>query len=180
MAFNGGDSADNQDLDNASFITTSGILTADQYPQFDELGGGEVRPPGWAVRPAYRHEVRLLADRRPVVQALDPHGERARPAAPTCTFWTSYNTELDWDHLFVEAHTVGQDDWTTLPDPNGHTRPDDRRELQADGPGGWRTIHPFMDHYQTIAGARLRAARHDRRLGGPQRQLRRLAAVASI
>ena len=39
----------------------------------------------------------------------------------TMSFWTSYDTEADWDHLFVEAHTVGQDNWTTLPDLNGHT-----------------------------------------------------------
>ena len=26
--------------------------------------------------------------------------------------------------MFVEAHTVGQDDWTTLPDPNGNTSDD--------------------------------------------------------
>ena len=26
--------------------------------------------------------------------------------------------------MFVEAHTVGQDDWTTLPDKNGHTSDD--------------------------------------------------------
>ena len=40
------------------------------------------------------------------------------------TFWTSYDTEPDWDHLFVEARTPGGDDWTTLPDANGHTDTD--------------------------------------------------------
>ena len=39
----------------------------------------------------------------------------------TLSFWTSYNLELDFDYMIVEAHTVGQDDWTTLPDLNGHT-----------------------------------------------------------
>ena len=39
----------------------------------------------------------------------------------TLSFWTSFNLELDFDYLIVEAHTVGQDDWTTLPDLNGHT-----------------------------------------------------------
>ena len=37
------------------------------------------------------------------------------------SFWTSYNLEQDFDYLIVEAHTVGQDNWTTLPDKNGHT-----------------------------------------------------------
>jgi len=46
----------------------------------------------------------------------------------------------------VEAHTVGQDDWTTLPDANGHT-------TDAPGqscPAGWRDLHPQLDHYQTF------------------------------
>ena len=76
MTFNGGDSADNQFFDDASFITTSGILDPRDLSAVRELGGGQVRPPGWALRPAQRDEVRLLADRRPDVQALDPHGER--------------------------------------------------------------------------------------------------------
>ena len=53
--------------------------------------------------------------------------------AAELSFFASYDTEPDWDYLFVEAHTVGQDDWTTLPavDPD---EPDhwDRRIV----PGG--------------------------------------------
>jgi hypothetical protein len=63
------------------------------------------------------------------------------------TFWADYNTETAWDHLFVEARSPGADDWTTLPDANGHT-------TQATGescPAGWRTLHPHLDHYQTLA-----------------------------
>ena len=37
------------------------------------------------------------------------------------TFWTSYDTEPEWDHLAVEARVPGSDDWTTLPDANGNT-----------------------------------------------------------
>jgi hypothetical protein len=43
--------------------------------------------------------------------------------------------------VIVEAHTVGQDDWTTLPDKNGHTG--------APCDIDWHTIHPFLSHYQT-------------------------------
>ena len=46
--------------------------------------------------------------------------DRQRPPA-ALKFKISYDTELDYDYVFVEAHTVGQDDWTTLPDKNGHT-----------------------------------------------------------
>ena len=37
------------------------------------------------------------------------------------SFWVSHDTEVEWDHFFVEARTPGQEDWTTLPDANLHT-----------------------------------------------------------
>ena len=62
-------------------------------------------------------------------------------------FSTSYETETDWDYLFVEAHEVGTDDWTTLPDANGHTDTD----TGASCPAGWiEQLHPFLAHYQTF------------------------------
>jgi bacillopeptidase F (M6 metalloprotease family) len=62
------------------------------------------------------------------------------------SFWTSYNTEDHWDFVFVEAHTVGQDNWTTLPDLNGHTSTDTGESC----PAGWHELHPFLAHYQTF------------------------------
>jgi bacillopeptidase F (M6 metalloprotease family) len=62
------------------------------------------------------------------------------------SFWTSYDTELHWDHVFVEAHTVGQDNWTTLPDLNGNTSQDTGDSC----PAGWRVLHPWLDHYQRL------------------------------
>jgi hypothetical protein len=63
------------------------------------------------------------------------------------TFAVERNTEANWDHFFVEAHTVGADDWTTLPDRNGHTS----TATGASCPY-WLTLHPFLTHYQTAAG----------------------------
>ena len=40
------------------------------------------------------------------------------------SFWIDRDTESQWDFVFVEIHTVGQDDWTTLADLNGHTTQD--------------------------------------------------------
>src|SRR5262245_14246288 len=37
------------------------------------------------------------------------------------SFHVQRDTEPFYDFFFVEAHTVGQDDWTTLPDERGHT-----------------------------------------------------------
>jgi hypothetical protein len=63
---------------------------------------------------------------------------------PTLKFRFSYDTEVDWDFAFVEAHTVGQDDWTTLPDQNGHTHSD----TGSSCPEGWHELHPFLERYQ--------------------------------
>jgi hypothetical protein len=40
------------------------------------------------------------------------------------SFRANRDTEPGWDHLFVEVQTQGVDDWTTLPDINGHTNQD--------------------------------------------------------
>ena len=41
----------------------------------------------------------------------------------TVSFQVNRDTECDFDFLFVESRTAGGDDWTTLPDLNGHTSP---------------------------------------------------------
>jgi len=63
------------------------------------------------------------------------------------SFWVTRDTEAPWDFMFVEAHTVGQDDWTTLPDANGHTSQDTGFVCPF-----WLLLHPFLAHYQTDAG----------------------------
>ncbi len=64
----------------------------------------------------------------------------------TMSFWTSYSTEADWDFTMVEAHTVGQDNWTTLADANGNTT----TSVGDSCAEGWSEIHPFLEHYQTL------------------------------
>src|SRR6185503_21070554 len=51
MSFNGGDSADNQFLDNASFISTSGILPLSMYPQFESWVAAKYDRPGGPFEP---------------------------------------------------------------------------------------------------------------------------------
>jgi Immune inhibitor A-like, MAM domain len=63
--------------------------------------------------------------------------------------------------MIVEAHTVDadpDDDWTTLPDQNGHTTSDLSNDLSCTG--GWsnpadeaNVLHPFLTHYQTFKAA---------------------------
>ena len=69
------------------------------------------------------------------------------PGGAELSFWISRDTEPGWDFAFVEAHTAGQDDWTTLPDTLGHTSPDVGQSCPY-----WLGLHPFLAHYQTDNG----------------------------
>jgi bacillopeptidase F (M6 metalloprotease family) len=64
------------------------------------------------------------------------------------TFTLSHSTEPDFDYVFVEAHTVGQEDWTTLADRNGNTSDDTGAGCPDDDPF-WLETHPFLRHYIT-------------------------------
>jgi hypothetical protein len=63
------------------------------------------------------------------------------------TFWVNRDTEENWDFFFVEAHTVGADDWTTLPDANGHTSGDTGFVCPFS-----LELHPFLAHYESDNG----------------------------
>jgi Zinc carboxypeptidase/Immune inhibitor A peptidase M6 len=140
---NGGTSANNQDH-TASFLTTSSFLPKAQFPQFassapikwDRPGGAPFDPKtgSW-----YLYSGQADNSYKRLTQTVDLTGK----TDGNLTFQTSYDTEPDWDYLLVEAHTVGQDDWTTLPDLNGHTSSDTGQSCTY-----WDSIHPFIDHYQ--------------------------------
>ncbi len=145
-AFNGPDSAANQNH-SASFIATSGILPTATYPQFNSWVSAKYDRPGGPFDPHtgafyVYSQIGDISYKRLTRTINVPAG------GATLSFWTSYDTELHWDHVFVEAHTVGQDDWTTLPDLNGHTSQDTGESC----PAGWRDLHPQLDRYQTWDG----------------------------
>jgi hypothetical protein len=136
----------------SSYVTTSGILAVDEYPQFASSASARWAKPGGPFDPhtGSKYVYSQLADasyKRLTREIQVPAG------GGELTFWTSYDTELHWDHLFVEARTAGGDDWTTLPDLNGHTTQDTGDSCQLGNSGGWRTLHPHLDHYQTQTGA---------------------------
>lgn len=62
----------------------------------------------------------------------------------TLSFWVDRDTEASWDYFFVEVHTVGLDDWTTLPEASGITSQDTGFVCPF-----WLGLHPFLAHYQT-------------------------------
>jgi hypothetical protein len=145
--FNGADSAGNQDHSD-SFITTSGILPLAQYPQFDSWVSARWDREGGPFEPhtgdAYAYSQIGDVSYKRLTRTIDvPAG------GATLSFWTSYDTEAEWDHVAVEARSAGQEDWTTLPDANGNTTDSTGQSC----PAGWRDLHPQLDHYQTFVDA---------------------------
>ncbi|GAB3684564.1 M14 family metallopeptidase [Actinocorallia lasiicapitis] len=141
---NGGDGADNQDH-TGSFLTTSSFLPPAQFPQFASSAPIKWNRPGGApfdpkTGTYYAYTGRADVSYKRLTTTVDLTGK----TDGNLKFQTSYDTEAGWDHMIVEAHTVGQDDWTTLPDLNGHTT----QETGDSCASGWRTIHPFTEHYQ--------------------------------
>jgi hypothetical protein len=146
-SFNGPDTAQNQDgsLGPNSYITTSGLMPADEYPQFNSWVAARYDRPGGPFDPHtgdfYVHsQIADVSYKRLTRTVTVPAG------GGTLSFWTSYNTEPAWDFMFVEAHTVGEDNWQTLPDTNGNTSNDTGDSC----PEGWHELHPHLAHYQTF------------------------------
>ncbi len=161
--FNGPDSADNQDH-SASFLVTSSILKPDEYPEFaDSRRLGIYNRDGAAPYEPFTGQYFAAAN------ADDASYKRLRRTidltggtAGQLTFQTSYDLEADYDYMFVEAHPAQDDpatpgdereDWTTLPDANGHTSTDTGLSCPSQTPASdWQSLHPFLTHYQTKTG----------------------------
>lgn len=141
--FNGADSAENQDHTN-SFITTSGALPVSDYPQFESWVSARWDRAGGPFEP-HTGEYYLYSQLGDVSYKQLTRTIDVPAGGATLSFWTSYDTESHWDFLAVEAHTPGEDDWTTLPDLNLHTTQDTGDSCLS----GWNELHPQVDHYQT-------------------------------
>jgi hypothetical protein len=138
-------SAGNQDH-SASFIPTSTLLPPNRFPdipesrvaaKFDRTGGP------FEPHTGSHYMYSQIGDQsyKRITRTISVPASGAN-----MSFWTSFNTEADWDFVMAEAHTVGQDDWTTLPDQNGHTGTSTGESC----PEGWFEIHPFVEHYQSL------------------------------
>ena len=132
-----------------SFLTTSSILPAADLPAVREPSR---RSSSTARRRSTRRRARTTRSRRRPTTATS--GCRATvdltgKTTADLSFTASYDTEPGWDYLIVEAHTVGQDDWTTLPDANGHTT-ERLRATAAARRSRSTEEHPFMAHYVTL------------------------------
>jgi hypothetical protein len=158
LSRNGDDSAQNQAID-SSFIAIEDYLQVTDptasFPQFaseisSEYASGIAGPFDPHTGTQFMWSQRADEGYKRLSRTITvPTG------GASLSFWTSYNLEIDFDYMIVEAHTVGQDNWTTLPDANGHTSPDLSTDQSC--PGGWSNmddpanlLHPFLNHYQTF------------------------------
>ena len=151
FTLNGTDSAQNQD-NLYSFLTTSSILNPTTYPQFKSDPVIKRDGPA-AFDPKTGTHYAVTGQASSVYMRLTRTVDLTTATAPTMQFAVSYDTEPNFDYVFVEAHTVGQDDWTTLPDLNGHTS-DDTGGGCPDPSPFWLQENPFLGHYitRTVAG----------------------------
>jgi hypothetical protein len=149
FGLNGPDSADNQD-NLYSLLTTSSILDPATYPQFKSDQAIKVDgPPAFDPPTGTQYVYSQQADSsyKRLTHTVDLTGK----TSGALTFKASYDTEPDFDYVFVEAHTVGQDDWTTLPDANGNTSQDTGVGCPDNNPF-WLNENPFLRHYITRTG----------------------------
>ena len=160
FTLNGPASADNQEHV-YSMLTTSSILPPSEFPLFAAEKAVEptARTPS-TLRPA-RLRGREERRRGLAAAAQDDRPDR-EPTGADLSFKISYDTEPLYDYVIVEAHTVGEDDWTTLPDLNGHTYTDpasraDRLALGA-------PVHRPLPDRRHARERGVHRDRHDRRV----------------
>ena len=154
FGLNGTDSAANQN-NLYSLLTTSSILPADQYPQFKSEQAIKVNGPPAFDPPTgsqYVYSQQANSSYKRLTRTVDLTGTTAAQA-PKLQFKVSYDTEAGFDYVFVEAHTAGADDWTTLPDSNGNTSTDTGIGCNDPTSTYWLDENPFLKHYITRAAA---------------------------
>ncbi|MFE7132574.1 M14 family zinc carboxypeptidase [Streptomyces sp. NPDC057638] len=135
-----------------AYTITSDTLPPDRFPQFRSAGAGGY--PGVAM-PFSPYEGQWYAAAphahstyQRLTRTIDLTGTTAADL-PRLEAQLSYNIEPGYDHALVEVRTVGQDDWTTLPDAKGSTRP----AVPAECAAGYLTgDHPFLRRYLTVSG----------------------------
>jgi hypothetical protein len=146
-------------VETGTHLVTSSILDPDVYPQFasdqaaDWQSGGE-KPFDPRTGEWYMYSQNINEGYKRLRRTIDLTGlAQGQPA--NLSFFTSYNTETDWDFVFVEARSINPDgtannDWTTLPDQNGATH----QETGASCDSGWtEELHHHLRHYMTFDAA---------------------------
>lgn len=147
FGLNGADSAQNQD-NVYTFLTTSSILKPETYPQFASSQAIKLDRPAAFSPPTgngYVYSQKDDVSFKRLTKTID----LTSATSANLAFKLSHDTEVEWDFAFVEAHTVGQDNWTTLPDANGNTTQDTGLSCPA---FPITDVHPQLAHYMTYTG----------------------------
>ncbi len=137
-------------LDEAGvYQPTSDVLPPDEFPQFESQAAADYvigSGPPFAPIEGEQYAGAVHADSSYMRLSRTVNLTSVTAAdQPRLQFQLSLNAEPGYDHVIVEAHTVGQEDWTTLPDLNGRTRTNVPAECV--GNGFLLTLHPFLRHY---------------------------------
>ncbi|MGO4690054.1 M14 family zinc carboxypeptidase [Glaciibacter sp. 2TAF33] len=133
-----------------AFTVTSDVLPVSEFPQFQSSSvAGYLDPSGpfiaidgdWAAGAGHVDD-----GYQRLARTFDLRSQSAADA-PAFEAQFSYATEEGYDHVIVEAHTLGQENWTTLADSNGGTTSALPTECEA---GFLVDEHPQLEHYITL------------------------------
>ncbi len=150
LDFGGPATTDNPIDEPGALIVTSDVLPAQQFPQFASVGVAEYLDPAGqfiAIEGNFAAGTGHADDNYMRLQRTFDLTSVTAAQAPEFQAQISYSTEPDYDHVIVEAHTVGQENWTTLPDLGGLTTNAVPAECEA---GFLLDVHPWLEHYLTL------------------------------
>jgi zinc carboxypeptidase/immune inhibitor InhA-like protein len=156
FALNGPDSAENQ-YHSATLGITSSILPPDEFPDFASaaLGVWDRKGAPGPFQPTSGTQYAFSGADSGAYKRLRQEIDLTGKTSAELQFKTSYLLEADWDFMAVEVHEVGSDNWTTLPDANGHNSQSTGATAANSSCGnGWSAganpLHPFLGHYQRL------------------------------
>jgi hypothetical protein len=117
----GAPGATNQDH-SAAGVPTSRNNPVEDFPQFRSWNAAFYDDP--ARGPHSGDHAAYSGTPGKSYQRLTRTIDMTRQRAGNLNFWVNHDIHPTWDAVFVEARSAGGEDWTTLPDRNGHTSPD--------------------------------------------------------
>ncbi|HSV41575.1 MAG TPA: M14 family zinc carboxypeptidase, partial [Nocardioidaceae bacterium] len=138
-------------VDEAGLLTpTSDVLPVDEFPQFASQATalyslGESSPYNPIEGTRYAGVLHQDGTYARLTKTVD----LTAATAAELQFSVSFDTEPSYDNVIVEARTVGQEDWTTLPEAGGATGT--TVPAECSDPGFLLELHPFLRHY--LSGA---------------------------
>ena len=150
LTFNGADSAQNGDFA-STLLVTSSVLDPVEFPLFaDSAAAAQWLRPFASPFDPFDGDWFMSAGAHDAAYKRLQKPFSVPAGGGTFKLATSFDLEADYDYIFVEIHTVGQDDWTTLADEDDQTSDDVGLSCPSTGDGSdWQSNHPFLAHYQT-------------------------------